>query len=190
MHSSCRDSIRELLATYTPSDRADSGYADAMQSLVEGPGDPLSRHFFDPGHFTASAFVLSPDRRRLLLIHHHKLGRWLQPGGHIEGHDPDARAAAEREVAEETGLVRSDLVPLEEPARLLDVDIHTIPAHGKEPAHAHYDLRFGFVARNATTSIGDGVGEVRWVEFEEVDRLSPGASIRRALLALRGRAHD
>lgn len=190
MHSSCRNSIRELVAAYTPSDRTDRGYADAMRSLVEAPGDPLSRHSFDPGHFTASAFVLSPDRRRLLLIHHNKLGRWLQPGGHIEAQDPDARAAAEREVTEETGLARSDLVPLEDPARLLDVDIHTIPAHGKEPAHAHHDLRFGFVTRSATTSVGDGVGEVRWVDLEDVDRLSPGASIRRALLALRGRISD
>src|SRR5690606_7888674 len=34
-----------------------------------------------PGHVTGSAWVVSPDRRRCLLVHHAKLDRWLQPGG-------------------------------------------------------------------------------------------------------------
>lgn len=33
------------------------------------------------GHFTASAFVISKDNRRLLMVHHNILKRYLQPGG-------------------------------------------------------------------------------------------------------------
>jgi 8-oxo-dGTP pyrophosphatase MutT (NUDIX family) len=54
-----------------------------------------------PKHFTASAFVLRSDRR-LLLLHHDKLGVWLYPGGHVEESEtPDT--AAIREVLEESG---------------------------------------------------------------------------------------
>lgn len=54
-----------------------------------------------PQHFTASAFVLRPDRR-VLLLHHRKLWVWLYPGGHVEEREtPDA--AAVREVLEESG---------------------------------------------------------------------------------------
>ncbi|MGB5566420.1 MAG: hypothetical protein WBN93_08820, partial [Acidimicrobiia bacterium] len=37
--------------------------------LVES-GDSTNRDRFDPGHFTASGFVVSPDGSSLLLIHH------------------------------------------------------------------------------------------------------------------------
>src|SRR5476649_814705 len=37
------------------------------------------------GHLTASGFVLDATRKRVLLLHHGKLRRWLQPGGHGEG---------------------------------------------------------------------------------------------------------
>ena len=51
-------------------------------------GRPMwPRSEFDPGHFTASAFVVSPDGTKVLLVEHARLGRWLQPGGHIEADD-------------------------------------------------------------------------------------------------------
>ena len=69
-----------------------------MLELLDAPGDPFGRARFDPGHFTASAFVLAPDRRAILEVHHAKLGRWLQPGGHVESADDSLVSAAHREV--------------------------------------------------------------------------------------------
>ncbi|HET7788978.1 MAG TPA: NUDIX hydrolase [Myxococcales bacterium] len=96
------------------------------------------------GHLTGSAFILDAARTRVLLLHHGKLGRWLQPGGHGEG-EIDPREIALREVEEETGLARTTLLPCPD-WRILDVDVHCIPARPGEPAHAHLDLRYGFVA--------------------------------------------
>ena len=56
-----------------------------------------------PGHLTGSAWIVSPDRRRTLLTHHRKLGKWLQLGGHADG-DADLLAVALREAREESGL--------------------------------------------------------------------------------------
>src|ERR1700754_5029354 len=55
------------------------------------------------GHLTGSAWVVSADGRRVLLTHHRKLNRWLQPGGHADG-DENILQVALREAEEETGL--------------------------------------------------------------------------------------
>jgi 8-oxo-dGTP pyrophosphatase MutT (NUDIX family) len=86
---------------------------------------------------TGSAWIVDPARSRVLLVHHRKLGRWLQPGGHADG-DPDLARVATREAREETGLAGLRLVG----AGVFDVDVHEIPAQPDAPAHLHYDVRF------------------------------------------------
>jgi len=90
-----------------------------------------------PGHITGSGFVVSPDRRQTLLMHHRKLGKWLMPGGHCDG-EADARAVALREIGEETGLTEYRLIQ----GDIFDVDVHEIPARGDIPAHLHFDIRY------------------------------------------------
>ena len=89
-----------------------------------------------PGHFTGSAWVVSADGDRALLMHHRKLGIWVQPGGHADG-DGDLAAVALREAEEETGLRG-----LRIEGGVFDLDRHLIPARGSDPAHYHYDVRF------------------------------------------------
>ena len=57
-----------------------------------------------PAHLTASAFVLDPERRRVLLTLHRKGGFWVQCGGHLEPDDLTLSAAALREASEESGI--------------------------------------------------------------------------------------
>lgn len=53
-------------------------------------------------HFTATAFVVD-SRKRVLLLWHKRLGRWMPPGGHVnENETPEE--TARRECKEETGL--------------------------------------------------------------------------------------
>ncbi len=54
-------------------------------------------------HVCASVIVIDPVEYKILLVHHKKLKKWVQPGGHIEEHE-DPESAAIREVYEETGL--------------------------------------------------------------------------------------
>jgi 8-oxo-dGTP pyrophosphatase MutT (NUDIX family) len=88
------------------------------------------------GHLTGSAWLVSPDGRRVLLTHHRKLDRWLQPGGHADG-DADLARVALREADEETGVPGLVLEP-----GIFDLDRHWIPERKGEPAHWHYDVRF------------------------------------------------
>jgi 8-oxo-dGTP pyrophosphatase MutT (NUDIX family) len=88
------------------------------------------------GHFTGSSWLVSEDGAHALLMHHRKLGRWLQPGGHADG-EADLAGVALREAQEETGVTG-----LRVDEAVFDLDRHLIPARGDEPEHWHYDVRY------------------------------------------------
>ena len=129
-----------LLESYLARYPEEQARVERIRRFVETHADCFERTCRD-GHVTGSAWILSADHRHVLLVHHRKLGRWLQPGGHADG-EPDPLSVALREAREESGL--AELAALsEEP---LDVDVHAIPACGHEPAHLHYDIRYLLVA--------------------------------------------
>ena len=135
----------------------------AMVALAKSDRAAFSRDTYEPGHFTASAFVLSPDKKKLLLILHRKLHLWLQPGGHVEPTDRDLIEAARREVMEETGLRAFTL-----DTSIFDLDVHLIPPWGDAPAHFHHDVRSLFVATNLELEASKEVDEARWFDLEKV----------------------
>ncbi len=131
--------------------REEEDVARVRRFLREHPADAHLRSQA-LGHLTGSGFVLDAARETVLLLHHGKLKRWLQPGGHGEG-ELEPREIALREVEEETGLGRASLRALRpdgapaDQVAIFDVDIHTIPARPNEPAHEHLDLRFAWIAQ-------------------------------------------
>jgi len=125
-----------LLESYLARYPEEQARVERIRRFVETHADCFERTCRD-GHVTGSAWILSADHRHVLLVHHRKLGRWLQPGGHADG-EPDPLSVALREAREESGL--AELAALaEEP---LDVYVHAIPACGPEPPHLHYDIRY------------------------------------------------
>jgi 8-oxo-dGTP pyrophosphatase MutT (NUDIX family) len=172
--------LRSQLLAYQPRDERERGHLVRMRELCNSVADPFARNLFVPGHFTASAFILSPDGRDLLLILHAKLGRWLQPGGHIDAGDRDLVSAALREVHEEVGLVELELA---EPAPF-DLDVHDIPARKDEAGHQHFDVRYLFRARTRQVTAGSDAKDARWVRLEEIDERSSDASVQRAVVKL------
>jgi len=175
-----RDEICRLLADHAPADDRELRFVRDMGRLLESGSDPTSRDHYEPGHFTASAFVLSPDGRDVLLIEHGKLHRWLQPGGHIEPGDASVEAACRREVAEETGLTDLAL----RSAGLFDVDVHQIPALRGQPSHQHHDLRMCFVAGTRAIVAGSDAKAVRWEPWAAIDPAITDESVMRALRKL------
>lgn len=167
-----------LLDAYLPSPGDEAVIAEFAELLETER--PAARAQFTPGHLTASGFVLSPDRSALLLIHHRRLRRWLQPGGHIDEGDPAPLAAARREVDEETGV--ADLTELV--AGLIGLNRHPIPERHDEPAHHHFDLQFAFIASSWHLEQRVEVIEARWVPLGEVPALAGDAAVQRALMRL------
>ncbi len=128
------------------------------------------------GHLTGSALIVDPQTSRTLLIHHRKLERWLQPGGHVDGNG-DLGAAALREAEEETGIAGLELL---RPA--IDIDVHSIPARGDEPAHLHLDVRFAVVAPpDAVVKINHESLDARWVGADDPDGLVTSDELHRLI---------
>lgn len=141
--------------------------------------EPFSRDE-EQAHFTASAAVIEPARGLVCLVDHVKLGRRLQPGGHVEPDDAGPSQAALREVREETGLeVR--LHPFA--PRPFDVDIHEFPEHDGRAAHLHLDLRYLVLAEGEPTVEG-----AHWVTFEEALAGIEEPALRRLLAKARSYA--
>ncbi len=145
-----------------------------VEELVRAHADCFVRSCY-PGHLTGSAWITSADGERALLVHHRKLDKWLQPGGHADG-QTDIAEVALREAQEETGL--TDL-QLADPTPL-DVDVHLIPARGADPEHEHHDIRFHFIAANgATPIVSDESHAVRWFTEAELFAATQEESVLR-----------
>jgi 8-oxo-dGTP pyrophosphatase MutT (NUDIX family) len=170
-----RSDLIALLTAYDASDPDEQDYRIRMLDLAAVAHDPFRRTEYDPGHFTASGFVLNPDGDRLLLIHHARLGIWVQPGGHVDPGDPSLLEAARREIVEETGIAR--LHPVTE--GLVDIDIHRFEPSGDQPEHLHFDVRFAFVADRADLRPNAEVLEAVWVRQEDLAGLTVDRSVIR-----------
>lgn len=135
------------------------------------------------GHVTGSAWVVDPSRSRTLLMHHLKLEKWVQLGGHADG-DSDLWAVARREACEESGLAGLGVTSKE----IFDVDRHLIPGRQGVPEHFHYDLRFLFEADpdEALTESSESKG-LAWVPLEKVVALNAEESMARMVRKTHGR---
>ncbi|HUC38317.1 MAG TPA: NUDIX domain-containing protein [Acidimicrobiales bacterium] len=158
--------LRSELLAHAPSDERE---VEARSRILEAL-DTLERPFdedADPVHVTGSAVVVG--RRGTVLHVHRRLGRWMQPGGHVDPGETPADAAL-RESREETGL---DLSHPSAGARLIHVDVHSA-ANG----HTHLDLRYLLLAPDEEPSPPAGESpEVRWCTWEEAETLSDVALV-------------
>jgi 8-oxo-dGTP pyrophosphatase MutT (NUDIX family) len=169
-----RDLVDELDA-YAPADEREAAMRERVVAFIAAHGLRAFERANTSGHVTASAWIVAPDRASVVLLHHRKLDRWLQLGGHVDG-DPDVRRGAQREAREESGL--RTLRPLGE--RIYDIDVHRVPARGEEPEHDHYDLRMAYEADPRESLVrNDESHDVRWIPLTEIEHYAIDESVRR-----------
>jgi 8-oxo-dGTP pyrophosphatase MutT (NUDIX family) len=177
LHSSAVAALEQWTAPSAAEEELRAAY---LAHLAVHP-DALSRHCH-PDHLTASALVVSHDRRQVLLNLHGKYRIWMQFGGHCEEDDESLAAAALRETREESGVGALELVSAEP----IQLDSHEVRCGPVRPAH-HLDVRFATVApRDAVASASHESVAVRWFPR---DRLPPGVEASVAELVRRATAH-
>jgi 8-oxo-dGTP pyrophosphatase MutT (NUDIX family) len=165
MNNAAMIQIREYLE-YFPSEAA---RLDPLLRHAESNSDQsLYSRKINSGHITSSGIIVSNDS--LLVINHPALGKWLQPGGHIEpGETPIA--AAQREVHEETG-VSTSIHPWHQTNNFpIDIDVHKVPANVKksESSHFHFDFRYLLVGSVNSTQ---GEHSSAWIGFSELQEFN------------------
>jgi coenzyme F420-0:L-glutamate ligase len=121
-----------------------------------------------PGHITASAILLDPSRRAVLLTLHPRVGMWLQLGGHCEPGDHTLLDAASREAREESGIGSLSFDPTP-----LTLDVHAITCSLGVPTR-HFDVQFMAIAPAGAEPIRSAESvDLRWFGWDD---LPPGTS--------------
>jgi 8-oxo-dGTP pyrophosphatase MutT (NUDIX family) len=176
-----------MLTTYVPFDEIEEGHLTRFRSFLARYPSPFDRTIVE-GHLTGSAFILDASFQNVLLLHHRKVQRWLQPGGHAEPGEIDPESVALREAQEETGI--ENLVWHPAAPRPFDLDIHEFPARGSDPAHWHLDVRYLLVAPDdAVLKLAvEESTDLRWFGWDELVRLNLDTGTERALKKARALA--
>lgn len=174
-------SKKEVVRLVSAFEAGDDGLAskskDLVLCLLEHGTKPFSARQYWPGHITCTALIFHPAEPRVLAIDHHRLRRWLLPGGHVENEDPSLDAAAAREAEEETH------VQLDEQFQtfLAGIDVHGIPPKEQTPYHLHHDLIWCFRAASDRFETTPEAPKVAWVHRDQWDELDLTHSIRRTI---------
>lgn len=122
-------------------------------------------------HFCASAFVINPENKKILLVKHHLFDKWVQPGGHIEDNETPEEAAT-REVYEETGI-KVSIVGERFPREDDMIRPLGIQCNRKDNGDKHFDIIYvatpnqtdsNLVISNESTGIG-------WFSREEIEKM-------------------
>ncbi|QDP98750.1 NUDIX domain-containing protein [Microlunatus elymi] len=167
---------RAVLAAWRPPDEDQERLRTAYLDHLRRHPDGWSRDCVGE-HLTASSMIISPERDRVLLTLHRKLGRWLQTGGHIETADPDLGSAALREAAEESGLAELTLGPV------LRLSRHEVPCGPVRPAY-HLDVQYLITADPAQPPVVSSEStDVQWFSLDRLPAID--RTVRELIAAAR-----
>ncbi len=133
------DLLREL-EQYVPWNGQEARDREEFLRRLRAGGDLYARE--NPAaHLTVSAWMVSADRRQVLMAYHNLYGSWAWLGGHADG-ERDLLSAALREVREESGLER--VRPVSED--IYSLEILAVNGHEKRgqyvPSHLHLNVTY------------------------------------------------
>jgi coenzyme F420-0:L-glutamate ligase len=156
-----------IIATVEPENDVEAAVRQAFLGFLAARPDAMWRSCA-PGHLTASALVIEPSRRLVLLTLHPRAGMWVQVGGHCEAGDHTLLDAAAREAREESGIGSLSFDPAP-----LGLDVHPITCSLGVPTR-HFDVRFLAVAPEGAEPVrSDESIDLQWFPW---DGLPEGAS--------------
>lgn len=118
--------------------------------------------------FCASAFVINPVDKKILLCHHRKFNRWVQPGGHIENNELPEETAM-RETYEETG-VRIKLLGERFPREDDFIRPLGIQRNRGKDGSLHVDITYAAIPLSQDNVLGDDeIDHCAWFSKEELE---------------------
>ncbi len=138
-----------------------------MLQFIERNKDYLDRTN-EAGHFSVSAWVVNPDRTKVLMIYHNIYKAWSWIGGHADGEE-DLKMVVMRELTEETGVKQARLVS----EAIFSLESLTVDGHEKRgkyvPSHLHLNVTYLIVAQEDEGLVvkPDENSGVQWFETEK-----------------------
>ena len=132
--------LREQIMAFLPQNQQEERDKQELLRWLDSGEDIYTRNC-NAAHLTASGWVVSPDRSKVLMAYHNLYDSWAWLGGHADG-ERDLLAVALRETREESGL--EAVRPVSE--RVYSVEILTVDGHEKRgvyvPSHLHLNVTY------------------------------------------------
>ena len=158
----------DALNRFRPCNEQEETDKNQILSLLSGGQDLYTRDN-TVAHLTASSWVVSPDRKQVLLIYHNLYRSWAWMGGHADG-ERDLCRVALRETREESGLQDLTLVSPD----IFSLESLTVDGHEKRgkfvSSHLHLNVTYLLEAdpRQPIRVKPDENSGVAWFPVEEV----------------------
>ncbi|MBR4081846.1 MAG: NUDIX hydrolase [Clostridia bacterium] len=164
--------VMDDIRNYVPGCEQEARDQAQMLAFMAAHPDCLERSCL-AGHMTASAWVVNPERTKVLMAYHDLYDAWAWLGGHADG-DDNLRAVALREAQEESGIRHAHLASEE----IFSIETLTVDGHVKHgvwvPSHLHFNVTF-LVEADEDERLTARPGEnqaVQWFAFEDAMRAS------------------
>ena len=159
--------LKEKIENYVPFNEQEERDRELLLEWISEPGVFTREN--KKAHFTASAWVVNPERTKVLMIYHNIYDSWAWMGGHADG-ETDLMKVAEKEAKEESGI--TDLKPVSDD--ILSLEIVTVSGHEKKgkyvSAHLHLNLTYLFEApENQELFVKpDENSGVMWIDVDDI----------------------
>ena len=134
-------------------------------------------HIHEKIDFTVAIFVVA--QKRVLLILHRKLNKWLPLGGHIEL-DEDPEMGALREAKEESGLeveLIGERPPTTGPGTRALIAPRFLDIHRISDSHEHIGMIYWARPKSGSLALAaEEHHDIRWCSAEDLEALQPAMS--------------
>lgn len=165
-------SLKQQIESYSPFNEQEAADRQRFLNLL-CVGENLFSRENQTAHITASAWIVSPDRKKVLMAYHNLYGSWAWLGGHADGNE-DLKSVVLKEVEEESGLSRVRFLSDE----IFSIEILAVNGHEKKrsyiPSHLHFNVTFLLEANpnDAIRIKSDENSAVDWIAVEEIENKS------------------
>ena len=132
--------LKKSIQAYEPFNEQEQRDKKIFLDWLESGRDILTREN-EVAHLTASAWVVSPDRKYVLMAYHNLYDSWAWLGGHADGEN-DLLAVALREACEESGIESVRVISDE----ILSIETLCVEGHEKRgryvSSHLHLNVTY------------------------------------------------
>ena len=164
--------LKQQILAYMPCNEQEERDKKIFLEWLESGRDILTREN-EVAHLTASAWVVSPDRKYVLMAYHNLYHTWAWLGGHADG-ESDLLAVAMREAREESGI--ECVRPVSD--EILSIETLCVNGHEKRgryvSSHLHLNVTYLLEAdrTQALQVKPDENSAVAWIAVEDIPEKS------------------
>nr|WP_288556726.1 NUDIX hydrolase [uncultured Mediterraneibacter sp.] len=162
-----RQKLRNQIENYIPYNEQEEKDKALILEWIRQNENAFSREN-KVAHMTASAWVVNPERDKVLMVYHNIYDSWSWLGGHADG-ETDLLSVALREVKEEAGITK--VHPVSE--KIFSLESLTVDGHEKKgtyvSSHLHLNATYLLEAdsEEAVSIKADENSGVAWFSPEE-----------------------